>query len=233
MTDPTCWSVWAKSGRDDQNRIAAWLPLHQHLDDTAGVAGLLVDHWISPHVIALVAQDFPGGTSEMRALATWLAGTHDVGKISPAFSVQVPELTVSMGHCGLTMSPILQNDPDRGRVSHALVGQLAIRDWLVRDLGFSRRGIAAALASIIGSHHGVPPEQEHLSTARGRPDLMGVGDWARTREAMLRRATDRIGGTDVLRGYQQLTLNLPSQVLLTASVILADWIASNPDLFPL
>jgi CRISPR-associated endonuclease/helicase Cas3 len=233
MADETCWSVWAKSGRDEQNRVAAWLPLYQHLDDTAGIAGLLIDEWISPQVIARVARECPDGTVGVRTLATWLAANHDVGKISPAFSVQVPELAFFMGRCGLLTSPLVANDPDRARVSHALVGQLATRDWLVRELGFSRRGIAGALASVIGSHHGVPPEQEHLTIARGRAELMGAGAWTQAREAMLRRATDRIGGPDAVRVYRDLTLSLPSQVLFTAVVILADWIASNSDLFPL
>jgi hypothetical protein len=47
------WSVWAKTDRDPQNPAAmtAWLPLHQHLADAAGVAGLLVDEWVSPQVL--------------------------------------------------------------------------------------------------------------------------------------------------------------------------------------
>jgi CRISPR-associated endonuclease/helicase Cas3 len=233
MPNATCWSVWAKSVRDEHNQPTAWLPLHQHLDDTAGVAGLLVDHWISPQVIDRVACEFPDGLRGMRTLATWLASIHDVGKISPAFSVQMPTLTAAMDRCGLKMSPLMAKDPDRSRVSHALVGQLAIVDWLARDMDFSRLGIGGALASVIGSHHGVPAEQSHLSMARGRLDLVGAGLWGDTRKAMLRRATERIGGTDVLHGFQQLTLSLPSQVLLSAIVILADWIASNDDLFPL
>lgn len=233
MSNETCWSVWAKSGRDDQNQLVSWLPLHQHLDDTAGVAGLLVDDWISPLVIDRLASDFPDGPRGVRALATWLAGTHDVGKISPAFSVQVPALTTAMERCGLTMSAFMAKDPERSLIGHALVGQLATVDWLARDMDFARRGIGSALASVIGSHHGVPAEPGQVSKARGRLDLVGVGRWSDTRQAMLRRATDRIGGTDVLRGFQQLTLSLPSQVLLSAIVILADWIASNDGLFPL
>lgn len=227
-----CWSVWAKSGWDGKH-LSAWLPLYQHLDDTAGVAGLLVDHWVSPQASAVVAQDFPDGLRGMRALAVWLAGTHDVGKVSPAFSVQVPDLTSFMIECGLGMRPSMGKDPERRRVKHALVGQLISRDWLADELGFGRRGMAVAVASVIGSHHGVPPEHDELTNARRRADLVGSGTWQQVREALLRRATDRVGGVDALSEYGQLSLSLPSQVLLTAIVILADWIASNTEFFPL
>jgi CRISPR-associated helicase Cas3/CRISPR-associated endonuclease Cas3-HD len=231
MSDQTCWSVWAKSGRDEQNRVTEWLPLHQHLDDTAGVAGMLIDEWVSRQAINRVAQDLPDGVTGVRALAVWLAGTHDIGKVSPAFSIQVRELAQFMGRCGLAIAPSLANDPNRARASHALVGHLAVRDWLVKELDFSRRGISGALASIVGSHHGVPPEQADLALVRSRADLTGDGVWTRTRDALLRRAASQDG--DFLRSYADITLSLPSQVLLTAVVILADWIASNTDLFPL
>lgn len=232
MLESVLWSAWAKSGWDDR-RLTSWLPVYQHLDDTAGVAGLLVDHWVSPQVIHAMARDFPDGAHGVRALAVWLAGTHDVGKVSPAFSSQVPDLTLHMRECGLTMSGLIAKDPLRRRVGHALVGHLAARDWLSDALGFSRRGMAAAVASVIGSHHGVPPEPEDISQARGRPDLVGDGLWADVRRGVFARALDRCGGADALRVYSQVTLTLPSQVLLTATVIIADWIASNADFFPL
>lgn len=230
---PACWSVWAKSGRDDHNVLSSWLPLYQHLDDAAGVAGLLVDEWVSPQAIAAVARDFPDGARGLRTLATWLAGTHDIGKVSPAFSVQVDKLMTFMTECGLSVPRLVAADPARRQVKHALVGHIVSRDWLVDELGFDRPRMALAVASIIGSHHGVPPEQDQLEKAIGRPELVGSGTWQQVRAALLRRTTTRVGGADALRDYSQLTLSLPSQVLLTAIVILADWIASNPDFFPL
>src|SRR6201999_1736773 len=101
IRDIVAWSVWAKSGRDDSKRLSGWLPAYQHLDDTAGVAGLLVDHWVSPQVIARMARGFPDGAQGVRMFASWLAGTHDIGKASPAFSVQQQELTSYMSTCGL------------------------------------------------------------------------------------------------------------------------------------
>ncbi len=78
------------------------------------------------------------------------------------------------GH-GLRVDPRLGGDPLRGVVNHALVGHVAVQDWLLDDLGFGRRGPARQLAAIVGSHHGVPPESHQLTTVRERGDLAGPG----------------------------------------------------------
>jgi hypothetical protein len=44
-------SVWAKSVNDD----GAWLPLWQHMDDSADIAGGLFDRWLSPPLVGLLA----------------------------------------------------------------------------------------------------------------------------------------------------------------------------------
>ncbi len=76
-------SVWAKSDRDELGAVVGWLPLHQHLSDTGAVAGLLVDHWVSPQVKRRIARELPGGSVSVRTIACWLAEVHDVGKASP------------------------------------------------------------------------------------------------------------------------------------------------------
>ncbi|WAL65970.1 CRISPR-associated helicase Cas3' [Amycolatopsis cynarae] len=226
-------AVWAKSVRDDHNAVTEWLPLSQHLDDTAGVASQLVDHWLSPQVLSRIAADLPEGVSGVRPLVSWLAGVHDVGKASPAFAVQVPALSDHMRDHGFSIRPQLADHPDRRHVSHSLVGHVAVQDWLVSELGFPRRASAIALASVVGSHHGVPPEQSGLTLTRQRDDFRGVGLWEETRRLFLERATTAVGGREVLSQFRDVQFTLPTLVLLTAVVILADWIASNTELFPL
>jgi CRISPR-associated endonuclease/helicase Cas3 len=108
---------------------------------------------------------------------------------------------------------------------------LAVKDWLMGTRLFSRAS-AEALAVVVGSHHGVPPEGTQLLTVLDNHDLAGVGPWAVVRDELLVRATDQCGGLAALEGLGATALTLPSQVLLTGIVIMADWIASS-DLFPL
>ncbi|WP_246009992.1 CRISPR-associated helicase Cas3' [Actinokineospora cianjurensis] len=220
--------MWAKSGFDRGESSGEWLPLWQHLDDTAGIASLLVREWLSPLVIARVGREVGGGVDRVVGLAQWLAGVHDVGKASPAFAVQAPELTDRMRPAGLVVDLRLRSDPARGAVSHALVGHVAVRAWL-RSRGFGRR-VSDQLGSIVGSHHGATPEVDKLLVVDKRTDLAGGDVWVDARNALLSRAAERISRFD---DYAALDLSLPTQVLLTGVVIVADWIASNPDLFPL
>jgi CRISPR-associated helicase Cas3/CRISPR-associated endonuclease Cas3-HD len=157
---------------------------------------------------------------------------HDVGKLSPAFACQVDTLADHLGKHGFKIHPSLKKDPSRSQVNHALVGHLAVRDWLVHKKSFSLVR-ATQLAGIVGSHHGVTPENSRLSEVKNRKDLAGTGVWARTREHVLERATGQIGGAEVLARYRECDLSLPVQALLTAIVIVADWIASNDEFFPL
>ncbi|WP_436501673.1 CRISPR-associated helicase Cas3' [Actinokineospora sp. HUAS TT18] len=225
--------VWAKSERDDAKRVTGWLPLFQHLDDTAGVAALLVDEWVSPQVISRLASELGGQVSDVRLLAAWLASVHDVGKVSPAFSIQVRSLANIMVSNGFVMSQQVEHSPARSKVGHALVGHLAVRDWLTDSLAFEFRGAATQLASVVASHHGVPPESGDVSFARGQVELVGKDEWARQRVALLERSMARVGGREAFARFAGVRLSVPALALLTAVVIVADWIASNPDFFPL
>jgi CRISPR-associated helicase Cas3/CRISPR-associated endonuclease Cas3-HD len=229
-------TVWAKTGREPQNPavVTGWLPLHEHLADAAAVGGLLVDRWVSPQVIARIARDVNGDAADVRRLVAWLASVHDVGKASPAFAVQDDELADVMRRRGLLASPALKLDPQRSRARHEFVGQLAVRNWLIHELGFAPRGAAARqLGSVVGSHHGVPPTTGDLALVHDRKDLSGTGEWGLARAEILRWASDLVGGPEAIKSYADAQLGRPSQALLTAIVIMADWVASNVEYFPL
>ncbi|MGQ4819299.1 CRISPR-associated endonuclease Cas3'', partial [Enterococcus faecium] len=68
-----------------------WMPLWQHLDDTAAVAGRHWDDWLPRSVRRQIAGCVGGDEERARRLVCWLAGLHDVGKASPAFAVQYPD----------------------------------------------------------------------------------------------------------------------------------------------
>ncbi|MBP2473175.1 CRISPR-associated helicase Cas3/CRISPR-associated endonuclease Cas3-HD [Crossiella equi] len=220
--------VWAKSVRNRKRVLTGWLPLQQHLDDTGAIAERLWDDWVSPQIRNQLTRELPGGVDDARCLLVWLARVHDVGKASPVFAVQVPVLAQRMREHGFIIPPELQQHPDRARAGHALVGHLAVQDWLTRQ-GVVRPGLAAQLAAIVGAHDGVPPEQAQISLARDKDELRGTGLWDQAREHFLERAS---AGID-WQAWAKVRLPLTSQVLFTALVIMADWIASNSELFPL
>jgi len=93
-------SVWAKSVDEG----GGWLPLWQHMDDSADVAGALFDDWLAPSVVRLLAAEFGGEVDQARTAIMFLAGVHDLGKATPAFAVQDPVLAQRMRERQLYMS---------------------------------------------------------------------------------------------------------------------------------
>jgi len=88
-----------------------------HLDDSAAVAGRLWDEWVAESVRRHIAASLPEDDADARSLLTFLAGIHDIGKISPAFAVQEPALADQMRLVGY---PLEHQVLDRAQVRHEL-----------------------------------------------------------------------------------------------------------------
>ncbi|WP_432423253.1 CRISPR-associated helicase Cas3' [Streptomyces pseudovenezuelae] len=225
-------SVWAKHDRDAEG----WLPLWRHMEDSAAVAGLLWDRWLPANVRDLISGALPGGERDGRRLAVWLAGMHDIGKATPAFACQVDQLADVMRAQGLEMKTRRQFGPDRRLAPHGLTGQVLLAQWLEEQHGWSGRQ-SAQFAVVVGGHHGVMPDHGQLKSLDDRPHLLRTPGpsravWQRVQGELMDACADEFGVRDRLAVWRAVKLPQPVQVLLSALVIVADWIASNPDLFP-
>ncbi|WP_327682632.1 type I-E CRISPR-associated protein Cse1/CasA [Kitasatospora sp. NBC_00458] len=227
-------SVWAKHDRDADT----WLPLWRHLADSGAVAARLWDHWLPYNVRELIAEAIAPGAdrNQARTLTVWLAATHDVGKATPAFACQVPQLAQRMRDIGLAMREEKQYGDDRRLAPHGLAGQLLIQEWLVERHDWPHRA-AGQWAVVAGGHHGVPPGHSQVHDLDLREDLLRTpgeseGLWRDVQFEFLDVCTELLEAADILDRVKGVKLPQPVQVLLTGVVIMADWIASNPDLFP-
>ena len=231
-------SVWAKFGYDPESRH--WLPLWLHLLDAAAVAEHLARTWLTPTAGDLIEREFAGSTSglspadEFRLLASWIAGVHDIGKCTPAFSVQVSNRDDRMKEAGLDHKPSEILKPERHRMPHALAGHIIVSSWLRNEHGWAKDP-AEALASVVGAHHGIPPTTAALTTdTSGREHLLGEGGaWDTTRRELLDLVTRRTQAGHLLPQWAQRTWSQPFLVELSGLVIVADWIASTEAYFPL
>ncbi|WP_378741356.1 CRISPR-associated helicase Cas3' [Nocardia brasiliensis] len=219
-------SVWAKSPND----VGAWLPLWQHMDDSADVAGHLFDQWLAPSVVELLAAEFGGDRLAARCAVRFLAGVHDLGKATPAFAIQHEGLSQRMRERGLYMPLTRRELVDRQLAHHTVAGHHLLIRWLV-DRGWSRRW-AVAWGVILGGHHGVPPDEDDRSLPDSYPHLFGAGSWVQVQRELLCRTAERSGVLEYLDGWRALRLSVRFQVLVTGIVIVSDWIASNEDLLP-
>ncbi|WLQ53791.1 CRISPR-associated helicase Cas3' (plasmid) [Streptomyces poriferorum] len=224
--------VWAKHDRDTER----WLPLWRHLEDSAAVAGLLWDEWLPGQVRDVIAGSLPEGWVDGRRLVVWLAGVHDIGKATPAFACQVDQLADRMRDAGLQMRTQKQFGPDRKLAPHGLAGQLLLQAWLEERHGWAGRQ-SGQFAVVVGGHHGVPPEHGQIKALYDRPHLLRTPGpaqevWRRVQDELLDGCAEVFGVRERLGVWRSVRLPQPVQVLLSAVVIVADWIASNPELFP-
>ncbi|MEU9748395.1 CRISPR-associated helicase Cas3' [Streptomyces niveus] len=206
------------------------------MEDSAAVAGLLFDQWLPAGVRGLIAGSLPGGAEDARRLVVWLAGVHDIGKATPAFACQVESLANVMRGAGLEMRTKGQFGPDRRIAPHALAGQLLLGEWLEERCGWTVRK-SGQFAVVVGGHHGVPPEHGQIRALDDRVHLLRSSGpsrvvWRRVQDELLDACADEYGVRERLGAWRAVRLPQPVQVLLSAVVIVADWIASNPELFP-
>ncbi|MFE2578906.1 CRISPR-associated helicase Cas3' [Streptomyces sp. NPDC059378] len=206
------------------------------MEDSAAVAALLWDEWLSAGVRRLIAEELPGGDVDGRKLVVWLAGVHDIGKATPAFACQVDQLADVMRAQGLEMRSRQAMGPDRRLAPHGLAGQVLLGEWLQERHGWAARQ-TGQFAVVVGGHHGVPPENGQIKALYDCEELLRTpgrssGVWRRVQTELLDACADVFGVRDRLESWQTVKLPQPVQVLLTALVIVSDWIASNPDLFP-
>ncbi|WP_168220797.1 CRISPR-associated helicase Cas3' [Streptomyces sp. RFCAC02] len=224
--------VWAKHERDSDG----WLPLWRHMADSAAVAGLLWDTWLPANLRALIAEALPDGEADGRRLVSWLAAVHDIGKATPAFACQVDGLADTMRDAQLDMRTYAQYGPDRRLAPHGLAGQVLLGEWLVEKHGWNLRH-TGQFTVVVGGHHGVPPESLQVRAVHDHPELLrtpGPSEplWGRVQTELLDACAEEYGIAERLTAWQTVKLPQPVQALLTAVVIMADWIASNPDFFP-
>ncbi|MFG2245796.1 CRISPR-associated helicase Cas3' [Spirillospora sp. NPDC048823] len=227
---PAARQVWAKHDRDSDD----WLPLWRHLADSGAVAGLLWDEWLPAQVRRVIGASLPGGADDARRLVVWSAATHDIGKATPAFACQVETLATTMRGKGLEM-PLHRQMDDRRLAPHGLAGMLLLHEWLMERYGWSKRR-AWQWAVVAGGHHGVPPTMSDIQALATRPRLLrspGSAEvWRGVQWELLDACAEVCDMVDRLPEWRQVKLPQPAQAVLSGVVIVADWIASNADLFP-
>lgn len=240
LLDDRLLSIWAKSKyRENDPGSAQWLPLVAHLEDTSNIAGMLYDQWLCDAQRDVIQACLPNRpendltSGEVAfSVVTFLAGVHDIGKATPAFSCKVPELDGQMATFGLSHKDIPR--ALRYDLPHGLAGEIALQNWLILQGWPGAKTLA--LGSIVGGHHGVPPSHTELAAQRAPGSnglLMGGSEWDQARNTILERMSIRSGFSQVASIVHKVRWTKQALVLIEGIVIAADWIASNDEYFPL
>ena len=229
--------LWAK--KKEKDGIFYWLSLKRHLEDTREVMGLLWEHWLSEGQRAYITKSMKVEEDEAKSLAMFIGAIHDIGKATPAFQIQkgfqnsedldllLMEKLEQEGFSGIKDLELT----DRGKTPHAYAGEVICR----------LAGINRGIASIIGAHHGVPMKENYSLTSyveaytanfyqEEKEDSPICKKWKATQEELLSWALESCGYKNV---EDLPRCPKPTQLLLSGLLIMADWIASNEEYFPL
>lgn len=242
LSTPETASFWAKTG--DKDSPTRGLSLVQHMLDAGSVAARLWDTWLAPGLQKQFSKHLHLSIEDTRALVCWLAATHDMGKATPEFSGQLDARRDE--NLAIYRQRIEQQDfefpedlvtPASGlRCPHSKYSQSILIHLLTNNIEDMPREVAETLASISGAHHGTPADYGSNS-----PDLSNVilerlsPKWHATWQELYNITLERFGASSALQQLARHGQAIPVSVqfCITGFVIMSDWIASNPEFFPM
>ena len=119
--------------------------------------------------------------------------------------------------------------------SHATMGELILERMKLDSRGWAS---SRMFGSIIGAHHGASPTEETIRDTKIASDnfpIENLGDqeWESIQNGLLTWAFKYLGANEFKNLFQVSAPPQSTQVLISALVIMSDWIASNSDFFPL
>ena len=225
ITEQTLYSLMAKTGENSSE----WLPLLQHLQDTADMMSYLCDEFISPSFAKACGLE----SDEFRKLVIFLAAVHDIGKATVVFQYKIGD-KLPERKSALESSCINFNGSyDKGKAKqtpHSFAGEEIL----------NLLGCPECVSAVVGAHHGVPAEsvqdllwpQKDIAYYENYygSDKENVEVLQSIWQIILDMALDVAGLSDVSELPQ---IGRSSQMLLCGLLIMADWLASNTKLFPL
>lgn len=234
-------SLWAKS---DYGEGVSWLPLYIHMHDAFSVACRLWDEWLPSGMRDSLGKACGMPITQARAICCFLAAAHDIGKATPVFQAK-PIYSTMMGpdadlsflarNAGLVLAPGLAA---RTKPKHALAGALILERYF-RMHGYTSTAENRSWSAVIGSHHGIFPRSSDLNN----PDIYcmelgwsgkGADGWDDVQSELLSYALQLVG-VDFNGSFNSSIPYISDQAAsaFAGLVIMADWISSNEELFPL
>lgn len=207
-----------------------WAPLVVHLRDTVEVMKRLLRYWVSDSQI--IACHI--GEEEFKKVAILAAGTHDLGKATAYFQGYITEKCPQIADILESEGFALYNGTMyRGKTPHAHAGQMILQNYF---------GVSESFADVIGAHHGNPAPEAGINGTDNMLKAWPVNFFGREKDKEQERIWSSVWKKIVEDALQEAAfqsvedipeLPIEAQVIISALLIMADWIASNTYYFPL
>jgi CRISPR-associated endonuclease/helicase Cas3 len=222
--------LWAKVGRAKPEEMVHYHPLVCHMVDTAMVVQCLWSDVMSIRFRSQMAS-LLGGFDQARAILSFLAACHDLGKASPEFVGQWPAARVALSEASYPF-------PSEAVIQHPGIVPHSIITAIVLPQQFQRDGVPEVFSELIGvalgGHHGLFPSSEKVERTpiAFHRDAERAAVWQQLRSGVYDRVKAVIGA-DLTTAKWEAISRCPWFVTKLAGLTsVSDWIASSEDHFP-
>ncbi|MEE4543608.1 CRISPR-associated helicase Cas3' [Streptomyces sp. V4-01] len=219
--------MWGK-----EKNLPRTYPVVCHMLDTAAVFLALWDGLVGAGTRERVGRALGLGAVETRAVLSFWAGLHDLGKITPPFQAQVPAAFAGVRAdeaYGFVPGADKERQFRHEMGTHwALAGLFAEGGYPGGGAKSQRGAVSHQVAQLLGGHHGrfgAVLKARELAQASAYQAGLGEEGWADQRRAHfveLRRVT---GGDAVPKAGLPVEL----AVVVSGLVVVSDWLASQTE----
>jgi len=199
-----------------------WLPLSQHLEDTENVMEYLLEHYVAPSVYRASGLD----QDSFHRLSLFVAYTHDIGKATSAFQIKMcrelsgyKEMIKNEGFsaqiCGI-----------EDKSPHALAGASILSQFF---------GIDDNVCDIVASHHGKPKDIGKEYNYEYQISRLTENYYTHnSKEKYIKTWMEVVNKAKSVADISDV-VNVPvkAKMLITGLLVMADWIASCEEFFPI
>lgn len=234
---------WAK--KEERDGLFKWLPLRQHLEDTRNVICGLWEHYLSLGQKNFIIDSLSFNSIDIsgeeigKNLSIFLALTHDLHKCSPVFQT-MPGYNNSRDLDDYLIERLESNgfydlknfDRVSSKMSHHALGSECLLSWY---------GVGDDVASIVGAHHGKPIDSARIidiQKSSYASNYFQYEDennevhkkWDEEQRKIFKYAMDEAE----FKSIEDIPkISQEGAFILSGLLIMADWISSNENYFPL
>jgi CRISPR-associated endonuclease/helicase Cas3 len=218
---------WAKTGKGKfEDGKPRYHPVICHLADTAAVAMEIVRSCLSPAAVKTLENGLGLSDESLVKCCGFLAGCHDLGKVSPAFQFQVDPVGKALAGGELydlwhNLNPVTRS----GKAPHGLVTAKTLPEFLIeRSLD---KSLAKRLAAIVGGHHGFFPSAAEIKALN--EVLAGANEGNAWRKFSREIFEQLEAFVEITAQDFPIRCDNAAAMILAGLTTVSDWIASNAD----
>ena len=207
------------------NKEGKWESILRHAEDTAGVMDRLCDMetgFVSPAFIAATGLN----AVLFKRTCVFLGAVHDIAKATPGFQRKIRHALPGVEDRLMSRGFDIRTETHTDRFEHAFISGAILHEMY---------GVNEPICDVVAAHHGIP--RRNGREYKWSCPFRYYGEEVAGNRSEFKKAWDElVEFAEEVSGIKcgdLPVLSLSGQILLSGLLMIADWIASNENFFPL